>query len=52
MTPEEAPQYLGYLAHFAQLDGAVSNTRTRDLLGWTPTRAGWVEDVTSGHYFA
>jgi nucleoside-diphosphate-sugar epimerase len=51
VTPQEAPQYLGYLGAFAQLDGAVSNARTRRLLGWEPTRAGWVEDVRSGHYF-
>jgi nucleoside-diphosphate-sugar epimerase len=52
VTKEEAPQYLGFLSHFAQLDGAVSNARTRELLGWEPTRKGWVEDVRSGHYFA
>ncbi|MDF3293758.1 SDR family oxidoreductase [Streptomyces silvisoli] len=52
VTPEEAPQYLGFLAAFAQMDGLVSNTRTRELLGWEPTRPGWVEDVKSGHYFA
>ncbi|WP_269855801.1 SDR family oxidoreductase [Streptomyces sp. RPT161] len=52
VTPQEAPQYLGFLAAFAQIDGLVSNTRTRELLGWEPTRPGWVEDVKSGHYFA
>jgi len=52
VTPEEAPQYLGFLANFAQLDGAVSNARTRQALGWEPTHSGWVEDVKSGHYFA
>jgi len=52
VTPQEAPHYLGFLADFAQLDGAVSNTRTREVLGWEPTRPGWVEDVKSGHYFA
>jgi len=52
VTPEEAPRYLGFLARFAQLDGAVSNARTRQMLGWEPTRPGWVEDVKSGHYFA
>ena len=52
VTPEEAPRYLGFLAGFAQLDGAVSNARTRQVLGWEPTRPGWVEDVMSGHYFS
>ena len=52
VTPEEAPRHLGFLAGFAQLDGAVSNARTRQVLGWEPTRPGWVEDVMSGHYFS
>lgn len=52
VTPQEAPQYLGFLADFAQLDGPVSAARTRGLLDWAPTRPGWVEDVESGHYFA
>jgi nucleoside-diphosphate-sugar epimerase len=52
VTPEEAPRYLEFLADFAQLDGPVSNARTRELLGWEPTRPGWIEDVKSGHYFA
>ncbi len=52
VTPDEAPQYLGYLARFAQLDGPVSNARTRRVLGWEPTRPGWIADVRSGHYFA
>lgn len=51
VTPDQAPQHLGFLASFAQLDGPASSTRTRRLLGWRPTRPGWVEDVKSGHYF-
>ncbi len=52
VTKEQAPQYLGFLAHFADLDAPVSNDITRKLLGWEPTHAGWVEDVQAGHYFA
>jgi nucleoside-diphosphate-sugar epimerase len=51
VSPEEAPKYLGYLAAFAGLDAPVSNDETRAVLGWTPTRPGWVEDVQAGHYF-
>ena len=47
---EEAPEYLGYLAHFAGFDNPVSNDRTRNVLGWEPTHPGWVEDVQNGHY--
>jgi nucleoside-diphosphate-sugar epimerase len=52
VTPEEAAQYLTFLADFAQLDNPVSTTFTRETLGWEPTHPGWVEDVKSGHYFA
>jgi nucleoside-diphosphate-sugar epimerase len=52
ITDDEAPQYLGFLAAFAGLDNAVSNEKTRELLGWAPTQPGWVEDVQTGQYFA
>jgi nucleoside-diphosphate-sugar epimerase len=50
ITAEEAPQYLGFLAHFAGFDNPTSNDKTRGLLGWEPTHLGWVEDVETGHY--
>ncbi len=52
VTQDEAPTYLGFLAGFAGLDAPASNAKTRALLGWEPTRAGWIEDVKAGHYFA
>ncbi len=52
VTAEEAPEALGFLAGFAGLDNPTSNAKTRELLGWEPTHAGWVEDVLNGHYFA
>jgi nucleoside-diphosphate-sugar epimerase len=52
ITDDEAPQYLGFLAAFAGLDNPTSNDKTRELLGWQPTHAGWVEDVQTGRYFA
>jgi nucleoside-diphosphate-sugar epimerase len=52
ITADEAPKYLGFLARFAELDAPVSNAKTREVLGWQPTRPGWVEDVESGHYFS
>jgi nucleoside-diphosphate-sugar epimerase len=51
ITADEAPKYLGFLAPFAEFDNLVSNTKTREVLGWEPTHPGWVEDVTVGHYF-
>ena len=52
ITDEEAPEYLGFLAHFAGFDNPTSNDKTRALLGWEPVHPGWVEDVETGHYFA
>jgi nucleoside-diphosphate-sugar epimerase len=51
ITEAEAPQYLGFLATFAQFDNPTSNAKTREVLGWEPSHAGWVEDLTNGHYF-
>jgi nucleoside-diphosphate-sugar epimerase len=51
ITDEEAPRYLGFLAAFAGLDNPTSNDKTREVLGWEPTHAGWVQDVETGHYF-
>lgn len=51
VTAEEAPDYLGFLAGFAQLDNPTSNIRTRELLGWEPVHPGWIDDVKEGHYF-
>jgi nucleoside-diphosphate-sugar epimerase len=50
VAPEEAEQYLGFLATFAGLDNPTSNDKTRAVLGWEPTHVGWIEDVTHGHY--
>lgn len=52
VTPEQAPEYLGFLSYIAHLDNPSSNRRTRELLGWEPTHPGWVADVRAGHYFS
>jgi nucleoside-diphosphate-sugar epimerase len=52
VTQDEAPKYLNFLAGFAGLDAPASNAATRAVLGWEPTRPGWVQDVQAGHYFA
>ena len=51
VTQEEAPKYLSFLGHFAALDAPVSNDATRAVLGWEPTRPGWVQDLQADHYF-
>jgi nucleoside-diphosphate-sugar epimerase len=51
VSAEQAADYLGFLAAFAHMDNPTSNERTTALLGWEPTRPGWIDDVESGHYF-
>jgi nucleoside-diphosphate-sugar epimerase len=51
VTAEEAPQVLGGMAHFAQVDNPTSSARTRELLGWEPTHAGLLADLAERHYF-
>jgi nucleoside-diphosphate-sugar epimerase len=51
ITPEQAPEYLNFLAAFSQLDNPTSSTRTRELLGWEPIGPGLIEDLDAGHYF-
>jgi hypothetical protein len=40
ITPEEAPEYFGWMAHLVTIDLAASSALTRQQLGWNPTGAG------------
>ena len=51
-SAEEAPRYLGAMAHFAQISNPASSARTRALLEWEPTHAALLADLADGHYFA
>jgi len=50
LTPEEAPAHFGWLAMFAGLDLPASSAMTRELLGWTPTGPGMIEDLKAMDY--
>ncbi|MGH2856257.1 MAG: SDR family oxidoreductase [Solirubrobacteraceae bacterium] len=52
ISAAEAPQRLGFLADFAQVDNPISNAWTRETLGWEPTHPGLLADIAAGHYFA
>jgi nucleoside-diphosphate-sugar epimerase len=52
VAPEDAPAHFGWLAGFIGADRAASSARTRELLDWTPTGPGFVDDLGKGHYFA
>lgn len=51
LTPEQAPEHFGWLAHFAGLDMPASSEWTRRTLGWKPTGPGLIEDLTNMKYF-
>jgi nucleoside-diphosphate-sugar epimerase len=51
-TTEQAAAHFGWFAHFAALDVPASSARTRELLGWTPTEAGLLEDLERPSYFS
>lgn len=50
-TREEAAAHFGWLAHFASSNFMASSARTREQLGWTPTRPGLLADLDQPHYF-
>ena len=51
ISPEEADEQFGVLAHLLALDSPASSAFTRDLLGWQPTHQGLIADLEEGHYF-
>jgi nucleoside-diphosphate-sugar epimerase len=51
VPPKDAANHFGWLAPFLALDAPASNTLTRALLGWAPTRLGLLADLEQGHYF-
>jgi nucleoside-diphosphate-sugar epimerase len=50
ITPEEAPEYFGWMAHLATLDLAASSALTRQLLGWNPTGPDLLTDLRNMDY--
>lgn len=51
IAPEDAAAHFGWLAGFVGADRAASSARTRELLDWTPTGPGFLDDLEKGHYF-
>jgi nucleoside-diphosphate-sugar epimerase len=52
LTPEEAATHYvsPFMATVYGYDAPVSSAFTRELLGWSPTRPGLLEDVAEGDY--
>ncbi|NYE94547.1 nucleoside-diphosphate-sugar epimerase [Psychromicrobium silvestre] len=51
VAPETAEKHFGWLSPFMSLDVPVSNTLTRELLGWQPSQPSLLEDLAKGRYF-
>ena len=51
VVPEDAAKHFGWIGAFFALDVPASSTLTRELLGWTPTHSGLIEDLEAGYYF-
>ncbi len=46
----QAAAHFGWIGMFFGMDSYASNALTRELLGWTPTHAGLLEDIAAGAY--
>jgi nucleoside-diphosphate-sugar epimerase len=51
VTPEQAPEYIGFLAPFAGIDNPTSAARTSELLDWHPTYPGLLEELAEDFYY-
>jgi nucleoside-diphosphate-sugar epimerase len=51
VDPQDAGEHFGFLGMLVGRDNPTSNALTRELLGWEPTHAGLLDDLTHGHYF-
>ncbi|WP_214403808.1 SDR family oxidoreductase [Pseudonocardia lacus] len=47
---EEVAGHFGWIGAFFGMDLSASSSRTRELLGWTPTGPTLVEDIDAGGY--
>ncbi len=52
ITPEEAPEYFGWLANLATIDLAASSALTRQQLGWNPIGPDLLTDLRNTDYRA
>jgi len=48
---DDTADHFGWMARFFGADTTASNSITRELLGWEPTRHGLIEDLNEGHYY-
>lgn len=46
VSPETASDRYGFVGRFVGVDNPTSSVRTQELLGWTPSRPGLLEDLS------
>jgi nucleoside-diphosphate-sugar epimerase len=46
----DAPKHFGWIGAFFGMDSAASNDLTRELMAWTPTHPGLLDDLDAGLY--
>jgi nucleoside-diphosphate-sugar epimerase len=51
LSPEDAGEHFGWLGGFLGVDTPASSAITQELMKWTPTQPGLIEDLDKGHYF-
>jgi nucleoside-diphosphate-sugar epimerase len=51
VTPEDAGEYVGFLAPFLGLDNPTASVKTQQVLGWQPAHPGLLADLDAGFYF-
>ncbi|MDO9356206.1 MAG: 3-beta hydroxysteroid dehydrogenase, partial [Solirubrobacteraceae bacterium] len=50
VAPDEAGQYLSFLAGFSQLDNPMSSALTQQRLGWQPTGPLLLDDIEANYF--
>jgi len=51
VAPETAAEHYGFPGAFVGFDNPTSSAKTRELLGWSPSHNGLLEDLAEGFYF-
>lgn len=48
---DEAAAHFGWFVHFAGMDAPASSERTREALGWQPSKPSLIDDLSGPSYF-
>ena len=47
---DQAGEHFSWIGAFWGLDMPASSAKTQELLGWTPSHPGLIDDIAAGHY--